>query len=58
MTTINRTAAKCWFIGLMFAVGADGYRLRSIQQRITVLSKRLVATGDNDVKKDVAVLQQ
>ena len=57
MLSVNRTAAKCWFAGLLCAVSADLYRLRGVQQRLAVLTKRLDA-GDGDAKKDVAVLKQ
>ncbi|KAI3660247.1 hypothetical protein MP638_005110 [Amoeboaphelidium occidentale] len=37
--TINRTAAKCWLLGLICAVTADLYRLRNNLQRLESIEK-------------------
>ena len=65
---VNTNAARCWFVGLLFAVCADLYRLRNNLQRLSILSKASTINGaggkpalktDEDaLKKEVATLQK
>lgn len=60
---INTNAARCWFLGLLFAVCADLYRLRNNLQRLSILSKANAVgagkMGDEDaLKKEVATLRK
>ena len=54
--SINTHAARCWFIGLLFAVTADLYRLRNNMQRIEVLEK--AKSTEDALKKELATLKK
>lgn len=54
---INTNAARCWFIGLLFAVTADLYRLRNNLQRIQLLEKSDLR-GNDALKKELGTLKK
>lgn len=49
----NTNAARCWFMGLLFAVAADGYRLRNNFQRMQLLEKSAGKKFDDEPETTV-----
>jgi hypothetical protein len=53
---LARNSARYWFIGLLFALTADLYRLRNNMQRLTVVQK--LPRDDEGAKKERATLKK
>ncbi|KAI3652416.1 hypothetical protein MP228_002741 [Amoeboaphelidium protococcarum] len=56
---VNKNAARCWFIGLLFAISADLWRLRGNIQRVEVLERaKKGGTDVDDIRKELSTLKR